>query len=224
MKLRRNEYLPNPQIAVLLRSRAGAERTQISAWCSAHRRSAPSQGISRTPFTGRDAEAAEPKNRRAGREVCNLSRSIHGLQRDCARPHRAQRNGRGLARRPSGKYPSRPSAVQSPKGIEQVTSGGLGLTTSGSARAAVLTKVTSQPPLGEFIRHRQGTRRFIVFCRKGESLDPVDRFRLRSILWPSNWHLISSGLTKCRGKSSAEHTTSRRWRRIFASTRLVSAT
>ena len=72
MKLRRNEYLPNPQIALLLRSRAGAERTQISAWCSAHRRSAPPQGISRTPIASRDAEAAEPKNRRARREVRNL--------------------------------------------------------------------------------------------------------------------------------------------------------
>ena len=74
MKLRRNEYLPDPPIAVLLRSRAGAERTQISAWCSAHRRSAPPEGISRTPVASRDAEAAEPKDRRAGREMRNLSR------------------------------------------------------------------------------------------------------------------------------------------------------
>ncbi|HZM10829.1 MAG TPA: hypothetical protein VFC15_11520 [Candidatus Limnocylindrales bacterium] len=53
----------------------------------------------------RDAEAAESKNYGARREVCNLPRSLHGLQRDCARPHRAQGHGRCLARRPSGEYP-----------------------------------------------------------------------------------------------------------------------
>src|SRR5271166_4180414 len=81
-----------------------------------------------------------------------------------------------------------------------------------------------EPTLGESIRHRQGTRRFVVFCRQGESLDSVNRFQFRSILWPSNWHLISSGLTKCRGRSSAEHTPSWHWRRIFAITRRASAT
>ena len=49
--------------------------------------------------------------------ICHAA--VHGLQRDCARPYRAQRDGRSVERRPPGEYPSRPSAVQSPEGIEK---------------------------------------------------------------------------------------------------------
>src|SRR5664280_2937703 len=107
---------------LLLRSRAGAEETPISAWCSAHRRSSPPEGIQGTSVASRDAEAVEPKDCRAGRHVCNLPRGLHGLQRDCARPHRAQRDGRGLERRSSREHPSCPSTVQSAERIEKITS------------------------------------------------------------------------------------------------------
>lgn len=49
-----------------------------------------------TAFTGRDAEAAEPEDCRAGQEVCNLPRRVHGLQRCCARPSGSEGDGRRL--------------------------------------------------------------------------------------------------------------------------------
>src|SRR5271165_1601610 len=103
----------------------------MSAWYSAHRRSASPEGVSRTPLVSRDAKAAEQKDRRARREVRNLQGSFHGLQRGCARPHRTQRYGRGVARRPPPEHPSSPSAVQSAKGVEEITSRPSTLITAG---------------------------------------------------------------------------------------------
>ena len=61
MKLRRNEYCPihrslfccgREQIENCTQARLGVQR---------HRRSAPPTRVSRTPFSGRDAQAAQPE-------------------------------------------------------------------------------------------------------------------------------------------------------------------
>ena len=119
MKLRRNEYCPiHRSLFCCGREQANKQR-QPTAWRSAHRRSAPSSRVSRTPFTSRDAQAAQPEGCRAGREVRNLPRSVHRLQRNRPRPYRAKRNGSSTTGRSSGQHPGGASTVQLRKGIEQ---------------------------------------------------------------------------------------------------------
>lgn len=120
MKLRRKGILPHPPIPLLLWSRADPEGKQPqTSWRAADRRPTSSQGISRTPFESRDAEAAQPQNCRTEPAMRHLSGGLHELQRHRARSHRSARNGRGVERRPSRQHPGCALLVQWRKGIHQ---------------------------------------------------------------------------------------------------------
>src|SRR5271165_967223 len=122
MKRRRNEYCPLHKSLVCCgreqarkerRFRLGVQRIEDPHHPRGYREMRPPAEMRKLL----NRKIAEP-----GREVRNLSRDVYGLQRDSARPHRAERHGRGPARRSSRKHSSSPLAVQSPKGIEEVYS------------------------------------------------------------------------------------------------------
>ena len=120
MKLRRNEYCPihrslfccgREQARKERRFQLGVQRIEDPHHPRGYREL-------RSP-----AEMRKLLNRKIAEQdgKCAICRSsLHGLQRDCARPYRAQRDGRGLARRPPREHPSSSSAVQSPKGVEKI--------------------------------------------------------------------------------------------------------
>jgi hypothetical protein len=79
MRLRRNEYCPIHEYIELLWARTHAQSQADQAGDAADRRSAPPERVSRTPFTGRNPEVAQPKNYLAGQEMRDLPPGVYRL-------------------------------------------------------------------------------------------------------------------------------------------------
>ena len=104
--------LPDPPLSLLLRQRDNPERESSTPdGCTAHPRSASSQGIPGTSFERRNAETPRPEDRNAEWFRCSLQRKVHRLRRHSTRPHSPQRNGKSMARRPPRKHSGSPLVV-----------------------------------------------------------------------------------------------------------------
>jgi len=98
MRLRRNEYCPvHKSLSCCGRELLPNRPRQIRLGVQRVEDPRHPRGYRELRFAGRNAEAPEPENCRAGQEVCHLSRRVHGLQRHRPGPQGPQRDGRSVA-------------------------------------------------------------------------------------------------------------------------------